>query len=122
MHKGSCLCSGVKYQIQGDIESSCNCHCSMCQKHNGSAFGSYGNVRVSNFTLVSGEDLLESYESSPGVHRVFCRRCGSSLTWHSEHKFSNYISVALGTLDTRYEGPAVKNIFIENKACWLVSG
>ena len=32
-----------------------------------------------DFQLLSGAELIASFESSPGKHRAFCRRCGSPL-------------------------------------------
>jgi hypothetical protein len=36
-------------------------------------------VALSAFRLLSGEQLLTAYESSPGKHRVFCSHCGSPI-------------------------------------------
>jgi len=38
MLKGSCLCGGVKYEIDGGLGAVTNCHCSLCRKMSGSAF------------------------------------------------------------------------------------
>ncbi|MGV3652599.1 MAG: GFA family protein, partial [Noviherbaspirillum sp.] len=92
MYEGSCLCGGVKYRIDGEIKSSSNCHCTMCQKQHGAAFASYGNVYLDALSYLCGQDLLAFFQSSPGVTRTFCMNCGSNLTWHSEHKHGNYIS------------------------------
>lgn len=78
-HRGSCLCGGVRFEVSGEIGMLTLCHCSQCRKAQGSAFVAAAPVCSADFRLVSGEDLLQAYESSPGKQRVFCRRCGSPV-------------------------------------------
>ena len=74
--KGGCLCGGVRYEIQGQLRVAANCHCSICRKQSGAAFLTGAGLAARRFTWVQGEDLLTRYESSPGVVRIFCKRCG----------------------------------------------
>lgn len=32
MHKGSCLCGTVKYEVRGQLGAAIYCHCSLCRK------------------------------------------------------------------------------------------
>ncbi|MDH4562500.1 GFA family protein [Pseudomonas sp. BN411] len=118
MHHGSCLCGAVKYEIDAPINSATHCHCSQCRKGHGAAFGTYGNVRWSAFRLVQGEDALARFHSSPGVTRTFCRQCGSTLQWYSENAHPDWVSVALGTLDSPLGPIPQKHIYPESKADW----
>src|SRR5260370_34675592 len=79
MIRGSCLCAGVRYRIDGSLFDARNCHCSMCRKAQGSAFRSRASVRAADFAWVEGEELVSFYESSPGNRRGFCRVCGSPI-------------------------------------------
>ncbi len=54
-------------------------HCWRCRKHSGSSFGTTVGVRSEDFVFVSGEDLIASWESSPGIHRFFASCCGSPI-------------------------------------------
>ncbi|KFZ06557.1 hypothetical protein V501_07283 [Pseudogymnoascus sp. VKM F-4519 (FW-2642)] len=71
--------------------------------------------------LIPDKDILEKtylsyFSSSKDVHRTFCGRCGTGLTFHysgeddemaAEDKWGPYFDVALGTLDeksTKVEG------------------
>jgi len=38
MLKGSCLCGGVRYEIDGEIGPVNACRCGLCRKMSGSAF------------------------------------------------------------------------------------
>src|ERR1700721_201154 len=74
---GGCLCGGVRYEINGKLGETGLCHCSMCRKNSGSAFMACTQVAAKDFKWTQGEDLLGSYESSPGAKRMFCKNCGS---------------------------------------------
>jgi hypothetical protein len=43
-------------------------------------------------------DVLRSYESSTGVAREFCPRCGATVFWHNKER-SELIDVSVGLLD-----------------------
>jgi len=118
MHKGSCLCGEVRYEIAGDIEHIRHCHCSMCRKTHGAAFGSYGKVLHSDFRFTAGEKLVAKYRSSPSVVRTFCRRCGSTLQWYSQITHPESLGVAIGTLDTSLVQPRQRHIYAGSKASW----
>ena len=44
MIRGSCLCGGIRYEIDGRLHDTQNCHCRMCQKAHGAAFATYAAV------------------------------------------------------------------------------
>ena len=117
MNRGSCLCGSVRYEVRGLLELASHCHCSMCRKAHGAAFGSYARVQQSDFVLHSGADDIASYQSSPEVTRTFCRRCGSTLQFIRATRPDTF-SLALGTLD---DDPGVRpsiHIFVGSKASW----
>ena len=118
MIRGSCLCKRVRFEIRGKFGPTSHCHCSMCRKATGAAFGTYGEVRADNFRVVAGEELILRYKSSPGVERTFCARCGSTLQFISE-KNSGFVEVALGTLDDDPGVRATRHIFVASKAPWF---
>lgn len=69
MLKGSCLCRGVRYEIDGELEKITNCHCSLCRKMSGSAFSSGATVPAISLRFVAGKKLLKEWESSQGYFR-----------------------------------------------------
>ena len=118
MVTGSCLCRAVRFEVRGAFGRASHCHCSMCRKAHGAAFGSYAAVRVENFRIVSGEELILRYKSSRGVERTFCSRCGSRLQFISE-KQPGIVDIALGVLD---DDPGIRvphHIFVASKAPWF---
>ena len=115
--KGSCLCGGIAYEIHAPLSDVINCHCSMCQKAQGSAFRTRALVQVSDFKFVSGENNLVFYESSPGERRSFCGVCGATIITKFENN-PNVYGFALGTLDTDPEIKIERHIFTKYKAPW----
>lgn len=98
-HRGSCLCGGVRYTLAAPLAQIGLCHCRQCRKANGSAFAANAPVPESAFSLLAGAELLQSYESSPGKQRVFCRRCGSPIYSKSLAK-PGVLRLRIGLLDT----------------------
>jgi len=117
MLHGSCLCSGVHYEINGPVMDMVNCHCGMCRKAHGAAYATVITAQGKDFRWTQGEELIETYKSSSELDRVFCRVCGSSLVI-IEPKTAE-VFVAAGTLD---EDPGIRlesHIFVGSKAPWL---
>jgi hypothetical protein len=75
-------------------------------------------VKRSDFVLLSGEDAIVFYRSSPYVVRTFCRTCGSTLQWLRNDR-PDELDIAVGTLD---DDPGVRpslHIFVVAKAPWF---
>jgi hypothetical protein len=118
MIRGSCLCGSVRYEVNGNLGPAVNCHCSMCRKAHGAAFGSYAGVNTNDFVVTSGASDIASYQSSPQVTRTFCRRCGSTLQFINARHPERF-SIALGTLDDDPRVRPSRHIFVESKASWF---
>jgi hypothetical protein len=107
----------VRFEIQGQFGPTSHCHCSMCRKATGAAFGTYAEVKIENLRIVSGAEMIMRYRSSPGVERTFCARCGSTLQFVSE-KNPGKVEIALGTLDDDPGIHVLRHIFVAYKAPW----
>ena len=114
--RGSCLCGGVQYEILGELHDAGNCHCSMCRRTHGAAFGTYARVDADEFRWLSGEDLIATYESSPGGYRCFCRQCGSPLGAQAEGGKLGWVTLGTVTGDPGLRPGA--HIFVGSKATW----
>ena len=113
--RGSCLCGAVSYEIGGAFKTIGNCHCSICRKSHGAAFATWGIIDPDQFHWTSGEEHVQSYESSPGRWRRFCRRCGSPLV--SSHS-GQVGEVVIGTIDGDPGARPSEHIFVGSKAPW----
>ncbi len=118
MLRGSCLCGKVTYEIQGSPAMMYYCHCGTCRKASGSSFATNLIAATDDFTIVSGEALLSSFESSPNKRRYFCSACGSPIYSQAEsNKF--IVSVRSGTLDTEPAIAPSVHAYVASKAPWL---
>jgi hypothetical protein len=118
MYAGSCLCGVVRYQVDGELGAISLCHCSRCRKANGSAFLAAAQVAPQDLKLLSGQEQLGDFESSAGVHRVFCRNCGSPL-FSRRPGPPEVIRLRIGTLDTPLRDKPQAHIFYADKAEWF---
>jgi hypothetical protein len=114
---GGCLCGGIRYEISGALRRASHCHCSMCRKQHGAAFGSYASVRRAEIRFTSGESLITRFASSPGIERGFCQRCGSTLFWDATANAESF-GIALGTVDGDPRVRPSLHIFTGSKAPW----
>jgi len=114
--KGSCLCRKICYEITGEILGINYCHCKKCQKASGSAFATSAAVNAKEFSIVSGQENLHSFQSSKDKNRYFCNNCGSPI--YSHRKNASTLYIRLGTLnDDPIKRPQV-HIFTNEKPCW----
>ena len=118
MLHGGCVCGAVRYEIEGLLRHISHCHCSLCRKFHGAAFGTYASLSTKRFRLVSGADALRDYRSSDHGVRRFCGTCGSSLLWTYDTR-PEVVAVALGTLDDDPGGRPEAHIFVGSKAPWI---
>jgi hypothetical protein len=117
MVRGSCLCGGVVWELEGPLELMAHCHCSRCRKSHGSGFATYVTVRAEGFRFAKGRETIERYESLPGFFRSFCRRCGSVVPY--DEAFDGRIGSPAGPLEGDLGVRPLAHIFVGSKAPWL---
>ncbi len=115
---GSCLCGGVTFSIEGELEPIQVCHCKQCRKAQGTPFVSNIPVSAAAFTLLSGEQLLSVYESSPGKHRFFCKVCGSPV-YSRRDGLPEVLRIRAGTLDGELQTRPVAHFYYAHRANWF---
>jgi hypothetical protein len=115
--RGSCLCGGIRYEIDGALGTALFCHCSMCRKAHGSAFRARAAVPRAAFRWTSGEALLARYESSPGTFRCFCSVCGSPLASFFADDPAT-VGLPLGALDGDPGVRPALHVHVASKAPW----
>jgi len=111
-HDGGCLCGGVRYRATGALRDVIACHCGQCRRITGH-YGAFSACPREDLHLVSAETLAW-YESSPGIRRGFCSRCGATLFWDNPKR--NFISLAAGSLDQPSGVKLVAHIFVADAA------
>lgn len=111
MHKGSCLCGAVTFEVTGDLPAPDACHCRKCRKHSGHYFASTDVPRSA--LTVSGAEHVTWFQSSDRVRRGFCSVCGSSLFWDPPAR--DWTGIAMGAFDTPTRTHLKIHIFVADK-------
>jgi hypothetical protein len=111
MHKGSCLCGTVTFEVAGDLPPPDACHCRQCRKQSGHYFASTDVPRSA--LTIHGADGITWFQSSERVRRGFCSTCGSTLFWDPVHK--DRIGVAMGAFDTPTRTHLAIHIFVADR-------
>ena len=81
MNEGQCLCGSVTWELLAEPYAIYNCHCRMCQKAHGAAFGTYCFVNEEQIRWKSSTDTVVYYESSEHLIRSSCDVCGSVVPY-----------------------------------------
>jgi hypothetical protein len=111
MHKGSCLCGAVTFEVVGALPPPDACHCRQCRKQSGHFFASTDVPRAS--LTITGGGTLAWFQSSERVRRGFCSVCGSTLFW--DPIFKDRIGIAMGAFDTPTQTHLGVHIFVADK-------
>lgn len=111
MHRGSCLCGAVRFEIQGPLHPPDACHCTQCRRISGHIWAS---TDVADDDLrIEGADRLTWYASSEKVRRGFCSTCGSALFWKPLAR--DKTAVAMGAIDGATGTRLAMHIFVADK-------
>lgn len=95
MHKGSCLCGAVSFEVNCDLPPPDACHCSQCRKQSGHFWASTDVPRTA--VTIHGAENLTWFRSSEKVRRGFCSTCGSALFWDPIQK--DKIAIGMGAFE-----------------------
>ena len=121
MIRGSCLCGGVEFEIDGRLTPIQCCHATRCRKSSGAAFVPEVAARKSGFRWVRGEELVTRYEAPllrepPPFRKAFCSVCGSPLP--VVHPDSDFVAFLAGVLDGDPGTRPFRHVFLSQKAPW----
>lgn len=73
VHRGSCHCGRVRFQVRAALTGLTDCNCSVCTKKG----FVHLIVPADRFELLSGAEDITTYRFNTGVARhQFCRHCG----------------------------------------------
>lgn len=95
---GGCLCGGVRFEVTEPPVSAGYCHCTRCQRRTGTGAAVSARLAAGSLRIVSGEELIRSFEPDDGFAKDFCSACGSAL-WSRHPTDPDVISVRMGAFD-----------------------
>lgn len=97
MHKGSCVCGKVSFEVKGDLPGPDACHCTQCRQHSGHYYVSTDVPRSS--VTIHGTENITWYQRGEKARRGFCSTCGSPLFWDPLQR--DWIGISMGA----FHGP-----------------
>jgi len=122
MIHGSCLCGGVTFQATRATGPFELCHCNRCRKATGTAFAAGLGVKRQDFELLTGRELIRSFDAPirnapPAYRAAFCSRCGSPVPDVTSD--SSWFEIPAGLLDDDPEVRPDKHSFVDVKSPWF---
>ena len=114
--EGGCLCGDVRYRIDGDPIISTTCQCRSCRKASAAPIVPWIHLDATTFAFVAGKPV--EFQSSPGVIRTFCGRCGTPLTYWTT-SYGPAIDVTTATLDDPEAFPPVIHVWTSHRLGWV---
>ncbi len=115
--RGSCLCGGVTFEVAGDFERVVYCHCTSCKKISGCAGTVNGRLASQAIRVLSGRELVRTFQPEEGTAKTFCSVCGSNL-FGGGWPESERVSVRLSAIDTPVDRRPESHIFVRSLAPW----
>jgi len=97
VHKGSCHCGGVEYEVSlpGGLVDARRCNCSMCRRR-GAVVAS---VELKDLNITKGKDLLSIYQfNTKTAKHYFCSKCGI-YTHHQRRSNPSLYAINIACLE-----------------------
>ena len=121
MIQGSCLCGGVRFEIDKAVGPFEICHCNRCRKVSGGAGMPGVGVNTEDFHFLVGHDLVGVYEAPvlyrpPAYHATYCKNCGSPVPGPDPE--GEFMEIAAGLFDDDLGIKPDKHIFVEHVPDW----
>ncbi len=113
--EGGCLCGAVRYAIEDRLLTSGICHCTTCRRIASAPRLPFVGVPSTAFRFIKGVPV--EYNSSPGVTRSFCGRCGSPLTYRRDDT-STELDVMTVSLDDAEAVPPTFHVWVSEAVHW----
>ncbi len=113
---GSCCCGDVRITATGKHKWVANCHCQSCRRVTASPFTTFVGYMADQ--VVFGGSGPSYFESSPGVRRGFCDRCGTPLSFEGD-RWPGEVHLFACNMETAGSLKPQANAFPEEKLTWI---
>jgi hypothetical protein len=113
---GHCLCGEIRYEASSAPIWTAYCHCLSCRRATGALVAAYAGFNARDFRFISGKPAC--HESSTGVQRRFCPRCGTPLTYESV-RWPGEVHLLIGSADDLKILRPQMHVYTEHQVHWL---
>ena len=117
--RGGCLCGSVRFEIDLPILSCVNCHCESCRRQCSAPMTTYIGIPDGQWRWTGKKP--KSFESSPGVERSFCNKCGAPISFRSKN-MSGVMHLYLAALEDPDQFKPSLHVAHEEKLDWFEIG
>ncbi len=114
-----CHCGSVEIEATFPSRFCAHCYCWSCRTAHAAGVVTWIGFKRAQVEVVKGADLLRDYVSSNGVRRKFCSRCGTRLSFESEHgDWADEMHLPLALFVTPVDRAPGGNSFAEERPPW----
>ncbi len=124
-HEGGCACGHVRYRMESQPMIVHCCHCSWCQRQNGSAFAVNALIEADRVRILQGDVVAVTVPSPSGKNQRIarCPKCQVAV-WSYYLAMQGRVGdlirfIRVGTLDNPGRVPPDVHIYTSTKAPWL---
>ena len=113
---GGCQCGAVRFEALGSPKWVAHCHCEDCRRAIAAALATYAGFKKEQVRFLNEAPV--SYQSSPGVTRRFCPKCGTPISYEGE-RWPDEIHLFVCAFDdpSAYEPEA--HVYVAEQLSWL---
>jgi hypothetical protein len=107
----------VTFEVTEPFLRVSQCHCTTCKRLSGGVGTATGRVSTEAVRVLTGRELIRTYQPSEGTAKSFCGECGSNL-FGSGWPDSEQTGVRLTALDTQDGIAPEMHIYVRSVAPW----
>lgn len=78
-YNGSCFCGAVQFTVTSEPALMAYCHCESCRHWSAGPVNAFTLWHPETLKVTQGEELISSYNKTPGSIRKWCKSCGGHL-------------------------------------------
>jgi hypothetical protein len=105
VHKGSCFCGEVQFEVSGDPGAMGYCHCDSCRHWSASPVNAFTLWKPSSLKVLRAEGLIGTFNKTTRSYRKWCSRCGGHL--FTDHPTMSLVDVYAAVLPSLKFEPGV---------------
>jgi hypothetical protein len=102
LHRGGCACGAIRYEIDADPVTIYACHCTMCQRQSGSAFGLIATFDKAHVAFeTAGFTQFTRQAPNSIIRGFFCAACCTPIYYDCfiDSGELPFYGIKVGTLD-----------------------
>lgn len=113
---GGCQCGAVRFEAVGQPKWVAHCHCEDCRRAISSPLATYAGFLKTQVRFP--KEAPTGYESSPGVTRTFCSKCGTPISYEGA-RWPDEIHLFVCAFDDPAAFEPKAHVYVSEQLPWL---